>query len=620
MPAGAELWLLEAVAPELVGHLDDCLASGMLVSAAEGVAFRHELARLAVEESLPPGRRTALHRTAVSALAHPPVYRIDLARLAHHADAAGDGETVLRVAPEAAAQAAAVGAHREAAAQYARALRFAGELEPATQADLLERRAYECHLTEQPDEAIAAQEQALLHHRALGDRQMEGDALRWLSRFLWCAGRVAEADATGEQAVSLLGELPPGRSLALAYANLAQLRMNDEDLAGSSHWGERALELARRLRSTDIEAHALNSIGTAEFLAGREEGRRKLERSLELAGESGGEYDVARAFAHLAWGAMRQHAHAVLLADVDTWLEYCSGRDLELTRSYLLACLAVCELERGLWDESSARAELVLGEMRSSLLPRTLALTVLGLVRARRGDPDAWSLLDEARTLAEPTGELQRVVPVAAARAEAAWLTGRSRDVAGETERAFGLALERHASWPLGELACWRRRAGVDEPPPDAVAEPYACELAGDWSRAADGWDALGCPYEAALARASSDDEEALRDALDGLQRLGATPAAAIVARRLRKRGARAVRRGPRRTTRTNPANLTVRQLEVLELVAEGLQNAQIAERLFLSTRTVDHHVSAVLRKLGVSTRGQATREAVRLGLLGPQA
>jgi DNA-binding NarL/FixJ family response regulator len=100
---------------------------------------------------------------------------------------------------------------------------------------------------------------------------------------------------------------------------------------------------------------------------------------------------------------------------------------------------------------------------------------------------------------------------------------------------------------------------------------------------------------------------------------MNAGPAAAIVGRRLRDRGARGVPRGPRPRTRDNPAGLSARELEVLALIADGLRNAQIAERLVVSVKTVDHHVSAILRKLAVSTRGEAAAEAARRGLAGPR-
>jgi DNA-binding CsgD family transcriptional regulator len=250
------------------------------------------------------------------------------------------------------------------------------------------------------------------------------------------------------------------------------------------------------------------------------------------------------------------------------------------------------------------------------VLLRTLGLVVLGLVRTRRGDPEAWPLLDEARELADENDELQRLAIVAAARAEAAWLDGEPERVADETKAAFDVALRWASPWASGELASWRRRAGIREAVPDAAAEPYALELAGEPARAAEVWTTMGCPYEAALALADTDDDEALRRALDELQRLGARPAAAIVARRLRERGVRGVPRGPRASTEKNPAGLTVREVEVLELVAQGLRNAEIAGRLVVAEKTVDHHVSAILRKLEVPSRGHASAEALRLGLV----
>jgi len=241
---------------------------------------------------------------------------------------------------------------------------------------------------------------------------------------------------------------------------------------------------------------------------------------------------------------------------------------------------------------------------------------VLGLVRARRGDPDVWTPLDEARALAEGSGELQRVAPVAAARAEARWLEGAFEAIAVETGAAFQLASTSGDPWFVGQLASWRRRAGLDDAT-GAVAEPYALEMTSDWERAAECWTTIGCSYEAALALAEADDDDASRTALERFHALGARPAAAYVARRLRERGARGVPRGPRRATRSNPVGLTPREVEVLGLLAQGLHNTEIAERLFLAEKTVDHHVSAVLRKLGVRSRGQASAEAARIGLLG---
>jgi DNA-binding CsgD family transcriptional regulator/tetratricopeptide (TPR) repeat protein len=616
-PPHAELWLLDALAGEAVGHLDECLAAGMLTSESTGVAFRHELARLAVEQSLAPNEKREFHRKALSALREPPSGAPEIARLAHHADAAGDADAVLEFAPRAAERAASLGAHREAAAHYARALRFGDRLAPAERARLVERRAEECWLTDQSAEAIDAATDALESYRMLGDRRREGNALRALSEILWCPGRVAECERAAEEAVSVLEELPPGRELALAYGNLSTVANDAEKIEEAVTWGTRALDLAERLGEEEIVVLALTNIGSAETLAGEREGIGKLEHALELALRTGLESLAGRVYIHLA--SLGSHLRNYALVDryLPAGLEYCSEHGLELFRLYLLAHRARAQLDRGRWPDAVESAAAVLRVPRASTAPRIKGLVVLGTVRARRGDPDVWGPLDEAWALARPTGELPRIGPVTAARAEAAWLEGRYDAVADATDATLDLALRRKSSWRIGELASWRRRAAIREEAPAGAAKPYALQLAGDWARAAELWTEIGCPYEAALALADSDEEDALRHALEELQRLGATPPAVIVARRLRERGVRGLPRGPRPATRQNPANLTPRELEVLALVAQGLRNADIAERLVIAEKTVDHHVSAILRKLGVETRGQASAEAVRLGLAG---
>jgi DNA-binding CsgD family transcriptional regulator/tetratricopeptide (TPR) repeat protein len=618
VPPRAEVWLLERLAPQAVDRIEECVSSGMLVAGPGWVAFRHELARLAVEESLPPDRRIALHRKALGALADPHAGVVDLARIAHHAEAAGDADAVLRFAPAAAVQAASLGAHREAAAQYARALRFAHGLAPEAQAELYRGRSYQCFLTYQFDESIEAQRHALDRHRERGDVTRQGDALSTLAKLLWHTGQTAEADARAHEGVALLEQLPPGRALAMAYATMALLRLNADDAEETRTWGERAIELAQRLGDTEVLVHALNSLGTMEFLCGSADGEQKVERSLRLAQEAGLDEQVARGLNNLAWAAIRLRMYALADRYLDAGLDFYAQRDLALWPPYLLALRARAQLEQGRWADASETADLVVGNTRAAYaLDRPLALTVLGSVRARRGDPGVWPVLDEALALVRPTAELQRIAPVAAARAEALWLESRGEEVVGATQEAFSLAVWRRSAWDIGELACWRCRAGWREEIPAGAAEPFAMQLRGEWKGAAQRWTEIGCPYEAALALADADGDDALHRALGELHRLGARPAAAIVARRLHERGARGVARGPRATTKANPANLTTRELEVLQLVAQGLRNADIADRLFLSKKTVAHHVSAILRKLDVSSRGQAGAKALQLGIVG---
>ena len=376
VPPQAELWLLEALAGDAADGLDECLASGMLVAAAAGVAFRHELARLAVEESVPPHRRVELHRRALAALADPPGGAPDLARLAHHAEAAGDVDAVLRFAPAAATRAASLGAYREAAAQYARALRFGDRLPAAECAELLERRSHACYLTDQNDAAVEAIQDALECRRRLGQRLEEGDSLRWLSQILWCPGRTGESEQAARAAVTLLEPQPPGRQLAMAYANLARTCAAAARSEEAVHWAGRAFELAERLDDTEIFVEALTTVGTCE--PEEEEGRRKLERSLELATRDGLAEHVGRAYVLLVATALGNRRYGLAARYLQAGIDYCSDQGLERDRLYLLAYRARLQLDQGRWEEAGDSAAAVLRIPCSSISPRIEALVCWG--------------------------------------------------------------------------------------------------------------------------------------------------------------------------------------------------------------------------------------------------
>jgi DNA-binding CsgD family transcriptional regulator/tetratricopeptide (TPR) repeat protein len=617
VPGQVEIVLLEALAgAELEEGIEECLASGILTAGPTDVGFRHELARLAIEQAMPPSRRVALHRAAIAALIDRGGDHPDAAQLAHHAESAGEADGVLRWAPRAAELAAGAGAHREAAAHYARALRFADGLTLEARAELLHARAEECRLGAQFDEATEATEQELEARRILGDRLREGDALRSLSRLRFFACRADEGEQLAREAVELLQQLPPGRELAMAYANLSQRRMVVEDIDRAVAWGDRALALAEDLDDREVVAYTLTNIGGAKLRARRSDAHQVLARAREIAVEEGLVDYVGRVHSMMVIEGTRQRDYPLVDAHLGVGLDYCVEHGLETWRSYLVAQRARGELDRGLWDAAGESALEVLRDPSSAPVARVWALPTLGRLRVRRGDAEADAPLAEAWPLAEPTHELMQIVPVAAARAEAAWLAGDRAAVERATDDTLALALDWHMVWDAGELAYWRWRAGVhDDVPPDLVAEPYRSSLAGDWAGAAHHWDRLGIPYEAALARGDGDDPEAVRRAIDELQRLGARPAAALVARGTRERGVRGVPRGPRAQTRENPAGLTARELEVVALLAEGLRNAEIAERLVVSGKTVDHHVSAILRKLDARTRQEAAAAAARLGL-----
>jgi DNA-binding CsgD family transcriptional regulator/tetratricopeptide (TPR) repeat protein len=490
-------------------------------------------------------------------------------------------------------------------------------MQPAAIAELLERRGAECHLIGEADEAITAFERALAIHRRGNDQRQVANTLSSLVAVMHDAGRAPAAESLATEATELAEPLGPSRELARAYAARAQLCMVFADLEGTVDWGERAIKLAERLNETEILVHALTSVGPALVNAGRHEGRDYVERALQLALEAAPDGAAARAFNNLVSGGLRTRDYDVAERYVQEGIEFAEEHGLDLWLDLLRASQLMLDLDRGRWRRAADTATELLAAP-GTRPSRVEALVTIGRVRARYGDPGPREALDEARALADSIREPQDIMLVAVARAEAAWLNGKRAEEVGEaTNDTMRLALECGDAWRAGELGWWRWQAGLsDEIAPEQMAEPYRLSIAGDWAGAAELWTAKGCPYEAALALAESDDPVHVRNAINQLQQLGAKPAAAIIGRRLRQRGVRGIPRGPRSQTRENPAGLTARELEVLALLVEGLRNAQIAERLVVSQKTVDHHVSAILRKLGARTRGEAVAEAARLALI----
>jgi DNA-binding CsgD family transcriptional regulator len=616
-----DMALLDRVDAPEPGVLEECVAMGVLEQCGRDIAFRHELARTVLDDAVSPSRRLALQRHILGAMTAAPPGTYDPARLAHHAEGAGDAAAVLEHATAAAHRAASVDAHREAAAQYGRVLRFASGLPPDALGPLLRGRSYECSVIGDTANAVAAAQRAVDCWREVGDSRAEGDASRWLSRTLWLVGSPDEADAAGRSAVDLLERLPPGAELAMAYSNLSQLRMLAWKHDEAEAWGRRAIELAQRVGDTETLVHALNNVGSALLLREQEEGRELLEESVRAARDAALHEHVARGLSNLMEIAVTHRQLARADRYGDEALLHAEERDLGEHAQYLHAWRAHARLMQGRWAEALDEAFPLMTRPATPAYIRAMANTAVGRVWARRGDPGVAGVLDVALALAGPYAELQWSVPVRTARAEAAWLAGNLERAEAELQTVFESAERCADSWSLGELAFWTWKASGTLPPREGLAEPFALQMAGDWRAAAARWDALGCPYEAALARADADDETALRQSLEAFAGLGAVPAVRIVARRLRTLGAHTVPRGPRASTRENAARLTRRELEVLLLLADGLRNADIADRLFVSTKTIDHHVSAVLAKLGARNRGEATHEARRLGLLaeGPE-
>lgn len=596
--------------PEVTANgIDECVETGMLQRQNAALQFRHELARMALYEAIAHERRTALHRKALDLIRERSGGALDLASLAHHAEEARDQESVLAFAPAAAREASRLGAHREAAEQYARALRFSGNSSAEVRASLFEERSYECYLTDQEQEAISARESAVDLWRRLDQPLKLGENLRWLSRLYWLAGQTGRAHAVADEAQQMLEKLPPGPQLAWAYSNLSQLYMVAMEHEPAIAWGEKARILGENLGEPAIVAHALNNIGSSIGGAGYE-GRAELERSLQLSLDAGLEEQAARAYANLHCIAIQRRQFADAHAYFERAEPYYLERDLDTWRTHLLAYQGLMLLHEGRWSEAVDTVAEVLNRPNVWHLNRLLALLVVGWVRARRGDPEDEALLDAVLELGEPRGELEYLGPIRIARAETAWIRGDRARALAEAQQGFALTEGRSDVWLTAELAVWLYRLAGGAPPVKQIPEPFALEMSGDVKAASEAWKTLGCPFDAALVLARADDESGWREAQAVFDSMGARPASLMVQRQLRSAGMKGVPRGPRATTRSNPFNLTEREMEVLDLVVVGLRNSDIAERLFLTPKTVDHHVSSILSKLGVQSRRHAAQLA----------
>ncbi len=590
--------------------VEDHLIAGILVSDRDGLRFRHELVRMAVQAGIAPNRQSQLHARLLRALEE--CGDADPAVLAHHAEQARDAQAVLRHAPEAARCSSALGAHREAAAQFQRALRFAADADEPGLAALHEGVAAEYSLLDRWEDAEGALHAALALRHGLGDDRGVGEDLSKLSIALWRLCRGEESEQAAEEAVRVLEGLPPGTELAWAYANLAANYMMLGRMKQAIDVGERGRELGERLHLSGVVSHTLNTNGVAQSHLGQD-GMSSIEQALRIALDADLPEAAGRCYSNLQSIGFSLNRVDVAERYYTEGLTYCEERELGVYTACLMGNRADILLLLGRWDEAVNICTRMLSQPISPV-NRLSPLQVLGSIRGRRGEAGAWDLLDEALLLAEGSGEPQCIMPVRATRAELRWLQGDLPRAAAELGAAYDPAHDLDP-WEAGSLAVWLARLALPSVPPSDLPEPYALEIAGDRQGAAAAWRDQGRLYDAALVWLASSDETELRAAIATFDKLDARTAAAAARRRMKDLGMTAIPRGPRPATRAAPAGLTAREQEVLALLSEGLSDKEISCLLFISERTVHHHVSAVLSKVGVPSRTAAVREAARMNI-----
>jgi DNA-binding CsgD family transcriptional regulator len=611
-PRSLEIQHTAALVDGSLDDIDAALSAGVLVGDGVSLRFRHELARSAVESSLPPARRLDLHLRMLRLLEEQQTP--DLARLAHHANRAGEGDLVVEYAPRAAREAAANGAHKEAVSFFEAALRFADRIDDEAEAAMRVEFANELGIVDRRREALDNIDRVVAHYRRSGDDRSLAATLIPDSGARWRfedAGRFRVGLA---EALGILEEHGPSAELANAYLTSAYQYM----LARKGK--QAAQEIAKARATADVagtdELEWMTQMleATVQMVSGdSDDGIRVLHEVRErAAGERNVDNEVlALTMLGSGGGEVRRYEEAV--PALEGGVEHGLAVDQDYLAAYSRSWLARVAFEQGRWDEAVEYATLV---DRATTYRRGIAivtaLSALGRVRVRRGDPGGAALLDEMVELSR-SHELQHGWNAICGRAEHLWLAGRPEEAINDLAPAFERALDTDSEWARGEIGFWMWRTGAIDGPPEGAAEPFALQMAGDWEESAARWREIGCPYEVAMALADGPVTAKL-EALEILDSVAARPMADRLRSRLRDLGVEGIPRGPTKTTLANPAGLTARQLEVLRHLADGLTNDQIAEELYLSKKTVEHHVSAIYSKLGVTTRARAIKAAMEVG------
>jgi ATP/maltotriose-dependent transcriptional regulator MalT len=381
-----------------------------------------------------------------------------------------------------------------------------------------------------------------------------------------------------------------------------------------SGWGEHALRLAREAGDDQTRAHVLVNMAIARTQIDPSAADGLLEAHF-VANGVGETLEATRALATLtllmlAW--VRPEAARAL---GEKALAYAELHEVHNHAAHVRTMLAWIDMRAGLWHDAERVAceEVNCGVAVAQLMARTV-LTELAI---RRGDPEAAQLLDDLTTDADETRGLTILAPLL----ELATEHALTSDSPMPTER-FSQLVEDFGDagslvgWAANYIGGWAAVAGIELKAPETAETPHSAMAQHDWKRAADHFGDVGWPYHRALMLSFLDDEGLLREALETARRLGARPLMTRITNKMRHLGVRPSR-GRQANTISNSAGLTARQLDVLGLVVQGLSNAQIAAQLVVSPRTAEHHVAAVLGKLG-TTRGDAGRRAAELGVGSP--
>jgi DNA-binding CsgD family transcriptional regulator/tetratricopeptide (TPR) repeat protein len=581
---------------------DQAVAAGVLVSDKDGYRFRHELARLAIETSITEPFRIELNRSMVEILGE----SADLSSLAHHAVNTRDPAVILEVVPLAARQAARRQAHRQAVGFFGAAHPFIDRLPRSDQTDFLAEYFVSLSVIDRQNETLQVARDMAQIADTMDDPYQIGRSLRFLSRAHWMSGDVPQSNQEIARSVAVLEPLGDSVELAHSLFIAANNQMLDRHFEKGVILAERSLEMAGRIGDIDREVAALQALGTLHLVNGDvDRGIGLIEKSIALGGKTSNPRIELVGYSMLGTGGGEVKIYDRALDWLGQSIAMARERDEDYSAAYDTAWQARIKCEQGRWDEAIALAGPVAQvDPGRAPISAVTALGTIGRVMVRRGDPGAEAVLRDGLALGA-TGALQHIWVSVCSLAEWHWLRGDNQSALDVLEEFHRKIIKTDTAWGRGEVSYWMWRVGGLSKPPPNMAEPFALMIGGQWSEAALKWERIGCPYEQALALAQGDTKARLAG-LEIFDDLGARPAGQWLRKALRDQGVPAIPSGPRSSTKKDPMGLTRRQSEVLALVEQGLGNAEIARRLFISQKTAEHHVSAILTKLGASSRAEA--------------
>ena len=617
LPTGLEVQYLEKMEPLYSNSVARCLEAKILHMREGLIFFKHELYRRTIETALSPFVRIALNKKILEMCRADFEKNQEIERIIHHAKNANEYDLVVHYTPIAAGRAACVGAHIEASKLYHTAIEYYQGKDKDLLVQLYESYAYECYLTNRVKEAIIYQTRALNIWKEKGNLEKTGNNMWFLSRLWWFDGNRKQAESYGSHAIEALRDQPSSRAKAMAFSNMSQLKMLSDQIVECIHWGENAIVIANELGDEEILSHALNNVGTVQMRvpAYKQKGLQLLRQSLDIALKNSYHEHAARAYTNLGSDSVKIKDYAFAEDMLREGIQYCEERELDSWRTYMLSVKARLFLETGRWKEACDIAASLLMKEDQAPIAKMGALLVIGTIRMRKGQDHALPMLQQARAMALEAMELQRILPALAALLEYEWLTGIPILEKEAINGAIGLIGQTRSLYENSNFDFWLFKTRKQQLPLREVTVDYRIDNAKTAAQAAGIWKSIGCPYEQALTLFEGSEADK-KEALSLLQQLGADAIYEKMKQDMRTSGIKNIPRGLRKTTLANPALLTDRELGILELLKEGLQNKEIGNRLFISAKTVDHHISSVLFKLDVNSRVKAVQEAIRLGIL----